>query len=242
MKTPICLCLALAGVSMCLQACDTKESPARPAAPAATSAAQATAPPPVAALPPPVAQQASADIDVAALQKQLGCSTSAGKQACRILAEFAEARRFTGDTPSGDGKWFGNAYTIEKKAEKNELMIFCAKRVGTAQIGPSDLPIRVGFGTLPEDKRAHGQRLAAALSRSDVVGKNNQALPFVKNFTPTGDRGVVPTSGASVRLIADETVYVREAAGQKVLLVRPSTRGSAAPGDGTYAELWLATW
>jgi hypothetical protein len=42
-------------------------------------------------------------------------------------------------------------------------------------------------------------------------------------------------------LISDETVYVRQGSGQKVLLVRPRT-GGGAPGDGTYAELWLAAW
>jgi hypothetical protein len=239
MKTPALLYLALAGGSFCLQACETKESPTRTAVSAAPAAA---APAPAAPLTDQTPQPASPDIDLAPLQKQLGCgATGAGKQACRILAEFAEARRFTGETPSGEGKWFGNAYTVEKKAEKTELMIFAAKRVGTGQIGPNDLPIRVGTGTLPEDKRAHGQKLASALSRADVVGRTNQALPYVKSFTPAGDRGVVATSGASVRLISDETVYVRQGSGQKVLLVRPRT-GGGAPGDGTYAELWLAAW
>jgi hypothetical protein len=240
MKTP--LCLALASVSLFGLGCDKKETPPAPAA-----SAVAPAPPPsVAVAPASPAQPPSADIDVATLQKHLSCQTTGtGKQACRILAEFAEARRFSGDTPSGEGKWFGFAYTVEKKAEKTDLMIFAAKKVGTAQIGPNDLPIRVGFGTMPEDKKAHGQKLAAALSRSDVVGKNNQAQPFVKSFVPTGDRGVVPTTGASVRLISDEVVYVREGPNHKILVVRPriSEPGApGAPGEGTYAELWLASW
>jgi hypothetical protein len=239
MKTPLCLCLVLAGGSLCLQACDKNESPSRPA----VSAAPSAAPPPPVPLPQPIAQAASPDIDVAQLQKQLGCSaTGIAKQSCRVLSEFAEARRFTGATPSGDGRWFGNAYVVDKKKEKTDLLIFAARRVGTSQIGPNDLPIRVAMGTIPDDKRDHGLKLASALSRSDVVGKTNQALPYVKAFAATSDRGVVPTSGASVRLISDETVYVREAAGQKVLLIRPASGTGAAPGDGTYAELWLASW
>jgi len=237
MKTPVYLCIVLACVS--LSACEKETPPPPPAA----SAKPPPPPPPAPAPTPTVQQAASPDVDVASLQKQLGCSTTGTvKQACRILAEFAQARRFTGETPSGDGKWFGYAYNVEKKAEKTELMIFASRRVPTSQIGPNDLPIRVGTGTLPEDKRAHGQKFASALSRSDVVGKLNQAQPYVKSFVPAGDRGVVATAGASVRLISDEVVYVREAEGQKVLFIRLSSNAKAAPGDGTYAELWLAAW
>jgi hypothetical protein len=237
MKTPLVLCLVLGSASFALQGCDKKEPAAAPAASASPSAA-----PPVPVATTPSVQPPAPDIDLDALQKQLGCPKSTAKEACRILDEFAQAARFTGATPSGDGKWFGRAYAVQNKREKAELMILAAKRVGTAEVGPGDLPIRVGTGTLPEDKRAHGEKLASALSRADVVGRANQALPYVKSFTPTGDRGVVPTSGASVRLISDENVYIREAAGQKVLMLHPSSGASAAPGDGTYAELWLAAW
>ena len=54
--------------------------------------------------------------------------------------------------------------------------------------------------------------------------------------------GVLPTAGPSVRLIADENVYLRQGAGRKVLMVRTAAAPSGAPGDGTYAELWSTTW
>jgi hypothetical protein len=238
MKTTLCPFVVLAGISLCLQACENKAQPVPPAASVAPVAAP-PAPAPVAQPP----QPASPDVDVAALQKQLGCSaTAVAKESCRILAEFAEGRRFTGETPSGEGRWFGNAYTVEKKKETTDLLILAAKRVGTSQIGPNDLPIRVALGTIPDEKRGHGQKLASALSRADVVGKTNQALPYVKSFAGASDRGVVATSGASVRLISDEVVYVRQVAGQKIIVLRPKSAAPAAPGDGTYAELWLAAW
>jgi len=52
------------------------------------------------------------------------------------------------------------------------------------------------------------------------------------------------TDGPSVRLIAEEATYVRQA-GQKVLVIKmkASVPGVVTPpGDGAYAELWAVTW
>jgi hypothetical protein len=135
----------------------------------------------------------------------------------------------------------GNAIVREKGAEKKQLMVLWAKRMPTAQVGPQDLPLKVGTGSLPDDVQEHGFKMVRALSQGDSPSKRNQAKPLVEAFIPTTTRGAVATAGASVRLISEESVYLRQE-GRKVLLFAPNLSQSATAGDGTYAEFWSSTW
>ena len=63
------------------------------------------------------APPAPADIDVNALSNDLKCSKTGPKQACRVIKEFAQAQRFTAQTPSGEGRWVGQVFTVEKGVE-----------------------------------------------------------------------------------------------------------------------------
>jgi hypothetical protein len=217
-------------------ACEKRPSPSAPAA----SAIAQPAPPTLQAAP-VRASQAPPDLDADALMKQLGCGAGKAKHACPILSEFARGARWTGETPSGEGRWFGNAYTLEKGSEKRAPVILLAKRAPTSQVGPSDLPIRVAVGSLPESTWRDAAKLITALSSSSNVSWHNPSVKYVREFSSTTDRGAVATAGASARLISDDAVYLRQGAGRKVLMVRIPT-GTAASGDGTYAELWATTW
>jgi hypothetical protein len=230
--------LVLFGLLAALGACSKPRSDSRPVASAAVSASEPAA---IASAPTPaVAHAAPPDLDVAALEKKLGCSGKKGHQACRLLADFARAERWPADPPSGHGRWVGNAIKIEKGAEKRVLLIFYAERVPTAQVAAGDLPVKIGTGSMPDELETHGTKLVNILSRGDVPTKKNHAAPFVDDFVPRESQGAINTTGRSVRLITDN-VFIRQG-NRKLYYVETKTGGSDEPGDGVYAELWLASW
>ncbi len=184
------------------------------------------------------------DLDVQALERQLHCPSGRHPRACRILREFAAASHGIGQVPSGQGRWMGSAYRVDKGREKADFVILAAMNVPASSVGPTDLPLRVAMGALPKDKRRDGRRLVRALSHSEMPPRSNKALPFVQAWTSENGRIAMATGGPSIRLIAEEATYVRQA-GQKALVIqmKPALPGVATfPGDGTYAELWPVTW
>jgi hypothetical protein len=219
-----------------LSGCEAKK-PKPSVASAAPSSVGAAMPPKVAEPPRPAPE----DIVLEPLLKSLKCDKKSKIDSCRILNEFAGATRFLPQTPAGEGRWVGNAFVREKGEEKRQLFLLWAKQVPTSQVNSGDLPIRVGTGTLSDDLVEHGFKMVRALSQGDQPSKHNQARPAVEAFVPTTHRGAVNTAGASVRLISEDSVYLRQV-GRKVLLVMPNQTQSAAAGDGTYAEFWRATW
>ncbi len=219
--------------------CEDKKQKATAASAAASATSVASVPEPnkVAEAPRP----APADIVLDPLLKDLKCDKKSKADSCRVLNEFAEATRWIVQTPAGEGRWIGQAFVRDKGVEKKQLLMLWAKTMPTSQVALGDLPVRVGTSTLADDLVEHGFKMVAAISRGDQPSKRNQARPEVESFVPATHRGAVNTAGASVRLISEETVYLRQV-GRKVLMVMPSQAQSAAPGDGTYAEFWRATW
>jgi hypothetical protein len=198
----------------------------------ATAVPEAAAPP----LPP--------DLDVHALERQLNCSGGKHGSACRILHEFGQATKGITQVPSGQGRWMGKTIRVEKGRERVELEVLAASNAPQGSVGPTELPLRVAMAPLPKDKRRDGAKLARALAHGDTVARTNKALPFVKDWTSDNGRIAMATDGPSVRLIAEEATYVRQA-GQKVLVIKmkAAVPGVAnTPGDGAYAELWAVSW
>lgn len=189
----------------------------------------------------PVAPAAPADMDVSALEKDLNCAKTGPKQACRVVKEFALAQRYTARTPSGEGRWIGRAFVVEKGVETEREIILWAKVVPTSQVGPGDLPIKVGYDFFPDELKTHAEKLVRTLGRGDSPSPMNQAFPYAKAFVPAKQRAMVNTAGQSVHVTSEESVYLRAKQPRLVYLVNTAS-GSAAPGDGMYAELWLADW
>jgi hypothetical protein len=179
------------------------------------------------------------DLDVEGLKKKLACGGSARRQACRILSEFGAASRFEPRIPSGEGRWIGNAYALEKETKQPELILLSVSQVPTSTVPAGELALRVGTGPMPDDKRDHGVKLANALARGDTVPKTNAAAPYVKAWKPADAQGTMNTSGNSIRLVAQEA-YLRLAAG-KVLVVQLKATKSGSP-EGIAGELWAASW
>src|SRR5262249_8768363 len=148
---------------------------------------------------------APADLEIEGLQKKVGCAGNTARPACRILGEFAAAGRFEPRMPSGEGRWIGNAYALEQASKPAELVMLSASQVPTATVPSGELALRVGTGSVPEDKRIHGAKLVNALARGDTVPKNNAAAPYVKNWKSPDAQGTMSTSLTSIRLVAQET-------------------------------------
>ncbi len=206
---------------------------------AASSATADVAPLPSVA---PVAPPAPADMDIAALERDLNCAKSHNKQACRILKDFSQGQRFTGHTPSGEGRWVGSAVIVENGVESERPVVLWAKQVPTSQVGPGDLAVKVGFDFFPDELNPHAEKLVRTLPRGDQPSPKNQAFPFAKTFVPAKQRVIVNTVGQSVHVTSEDSIYIRVKPPRSVLLINTSSSRSAAPGDGMYVELWLAVW
>lgn len=181
------------------------------------------------------------DLDVAALEQDLGCAKSSSPKACRILKDFSQAQRFTAKTPSGEGRWIGSAVSVEKGVETSRHLVLWAKQVPTSQVGPGDLPVKAGFDFIPVGLKLQSEKLMRALVRNADPPESNPAYQFAKAFVPARQRVMTATAGASVCLISEASVYLRTAPPRKVYLINPAP-STAAAGDGVYAELWLGDW
>ena len=192
-------------------------------------------------VPPPAPAVAPKDLDLAALERDLSCGKASRLQACRILKEFSQAQRFTAKTPSGAGRWIGAAVSVEKGVETPRHLVLWAKTVPLSQVGPGDLPIKAGFDFIPDGLKMQSEKLMRALVRSADPPESNPAYQFAKAFVPAQQRVLANTAGPSVHLTSEQSVYLRFAPPRKVYLVNPAP-GTAAAGDGVYAELWLGDW
>jgi hypothetical protein len=187
------------------------------------------------------------DIDLGQLEKTIGCAGPGGKKACAVIAEFGKAGRWTTNRPSGEERWFGHSYTIEKGAERDEYVSLVSRTVPTARVGKFDLPYMISCAPLPTDFQVDAAQLWSSMSHGirHRGSKKSPSNHYVETYTPTGERGVTNTAGASVVLItelSEDPAFIRRASMKRLLLVRPARGASADSGDGTYAEFWQATW
>jgi hypothetical protein len=233
------------GFASLLSACEDKPKVTT----AAASAAASTEQPEAAAEPTP----SPPDLDLAALRSKLGCAVQKGKKpqkggkgSCRLLEGFESAKRWDGRTPSGVGKYIGRGFHVLKGVETEEMFVLRVKTVPTAEVGPGEMPIKVGFDPLPDEHKLHGNKLVIALASGGVAGKRNQTLPYVEAYEPKKKEwGAVTTKGASVELfgeLSDDDIFVRKEGTKKLYFLRVAKGRTAADGDGTYAEFYLASW
>lgn len=222
--------------------CAKSEAPrAKPSAAAATAPAETeTAPSPATTSPPP----APIDLDTASLSRDLGCDGKApkSKHACAALQAFIGGSRWDPKAPSGISRYVGHSYAIEKGAETDTIVAFFAKVVPTAQVPAGYMPMLVGMDPLPKELINHGVKLTASLAREGSGSIHNQAMPWIEKHEPAKNYEVATTSGASVHLVAQDSIYLRELDRRRIAIVSPSRARDAMPGDGTYSELWLASW
>ena len=216
-----------------LSACDSssnRDSDAQVAAP--TAPAEQPAPPP-----PP----APRDVDAKAVLSNLDCPSTTLKNVCRLMEQFDTAGEWSWRKPAGEARWIGRAYRVEQGRESESLLLLWAGVIPTAQAGPGELPMAVGTGTVPDRLASHGEKLLLARSRGHNPSLKNQARPFVDSFKPTKTWRAMKSSGTSIVPIAAKATYVREKE-RRVYFIQLDEQQSARPGDGLYAEMWIATW
>jgi hypothetical protein len=187
------------------------------------------------------------DLDTKLLQQHLGCLHGRHGHACRIVREFSDGSRFGATIPSGGARWMGKAYRIDHGgAERADFAVVHAIGIPSANLGTADLPFKLGLDSLPKDKRKGAGKLLKALSHSERVPASNKTYPFVKDYVSDNARLAMATTGLSVRLLAEEAVFVRQSkVRQKLVVIRLKADASGAPlagADGTYADLWPVTW
>lgn len=221
-----------------LSACNEQTS-----APAAQSSAaptaQAAAPTATAeATPPPD------DLDVKALQKQLVCPADPKGGPCAILAAIASCKAWSGSTPSGDGRWIGRGHRVEDGKTTEEFTILRARRVPSNDVGPGQLPVKIGVADIAKAEGAayeQADRAIKAFSKHDIPSRGNAAVGFLERKDQWPEGFAMRTVGGQVYAQLEGGVFVCEGPKQQLIVVqRASTRGGKA--DGVYAEVWPTTW
>ena len=207
-------------------------------APASTSTSMAAPAATDPAPPPPP------DLDVAALQKALACPAGAKTGPCGVLAGFASCKAWSGEVPSGDGRWLGRGFEVDGKTTTEQVTVLRARRVPTGDVGPGQLPARVALGAIDKETGSpfkEADKAIRAMERSDVPPKGNAAIEHLKGITQWSEAFVTRTAGGQVYGLSHGGLYACEGPKRELYVVRrASTR--AGTGDGLYATLWGATW
>jgi hypothetical protein len=216
--------------------------------PASSSTAVLVASGPGASTTTPVPQSFPVDLNETELTGKLDCKSGKVKNACGVWEEFRKAtnQRFTGKSPSGESRWFGKAYVVDKGIERTEYTLLVSRPVPTMQVCPSCLAYVIATAPIPDELTQEAVALWRRMSSSRHRGnQKNLSFKFLESYVPKGEQGAINTSGMSVQLIAgpsEEIGYLRQPELKKLLLVRRDRGLDATPGDGTYAEFWQAIW
>lgn len=187
-----------------------------------------------------------ADLDLTEVMRALGCGARSAKMHCSVLAEFATAGRFTGETPSGESRWLGRAYRIESGVERAEFLLLHCHKVPTAKVHPGSLPLTFSTSSLPVEVQVEAKRMWTSLSHGrHRANRRNLAFQFIEQYQPRTELGLIETTGTSLRSLgelSDDAIYLRQPSLKRLLLVQPARQVRSRAGDGTYAEFWQATW
>lgn len=204
-------------------------------------------PPPAASSAPPALDTvaaAPADLDIKGLQKQLACPADPKSGPCAILAAFASCTQWSASTPSGDGRWIGRAHRVESGKTTEEFAVFRARRVPANEVGPGQLPLKIGIDTIAKSEGAAWEQAEKAIkpfSRHDVPPKGNAAVEYLKRKDNWPEGFTLRTAGGQVYVVLEGGAFVCQGQHQQLLVVhRAATRGGK--GDGLYAEVWPSSW
>jgi hypothetical protein len=226
-----------------LVACDPSGSVTGPApqsssVPALPSAVSTT-PPALDTVP-----TAPADLDIKGLQKQLACPAEPKNGPCSVLASFGSCIQWNASTPSGDGRWIGKGYRVEGAKTSDEFVVFRARRMPQNEVGPGQLPLKIGIADISKADGAAFEQADKAIrqfARHDVPPRGNAAVEFLKRKDTWPEGFVNRTAGGQVYVVLEGGAFVCQGTHQQLIVVhRASTRGAKA--DGLYAEVWPSSW
>jgi hypothetical protein len=233
--------LLLAYLPLAVLACTS----GKPSDGASTASAPASAPPVASSAAPAVpAAPPPDDLDVGELQKALKCAADAKSGPCALLAKIADCKPWGASVPSGDGRWLGRAFVVDAGKATDGFAVLRLKQVPLVDVGPGQLPVKIGFAQLTKDDGAafdQADRAIRSYERGDVPQKSNAALEHLKQRATWPDAYAVRTVKGNVYGIAQGGLFACQGPRQQLIVVqRAATRGSG--GDGLYAELWATSW
>lgn len=203
-------------------------------------------PPAVSTAPPALdtAPTSPEDLDIKGFQKQLACPAEPKSGPCAVLAAYAACTPWNATTPSGDGRWIGRGHRVEGGKTTEEFTVFRARRVPQNEVGPNQLPLKVGIADIAKSEGAaweQAERAIKAFSKHDVPPRGNAAVEFLKRKDNWPEGFVLRTAGGQAYVVLEGGAFVCQGAHQQLIVVhRASTRGGKA--DGVYAEVWPSSW
>lgn len=213
--------------------------------PGATTAGgtQASASAPKKKAPPKKAMAAPEPLDVAALIKALKCRPKAPGP-CAVLRAFQQCIAFNPVTASGDGRWLGRSFITKDGSFVDEFGVLRSRRVGTSEVAPGQLPAKIAFDRIPDDRgaeRRHAVKALRAFNRGDIPTRTNQAVRYLKARNDWSEHYAMQAGKNQVYVQTDNGTYLCARNDQRLLVVQ--RRGAAATStDGTYATLWPVSW
>ena len=223
-------CLAVAAI-----ACDN----GKPAAGVASATASSTTTAKPKTPPKPVLKPKA--LDVPALQKSLKCGAG-GRGACAVLSALANCKPWAQRSP--DMRWMGEAFVVKGGVPSQAVALMRARRVGTADVSPGQLPFKLAVEPLAADREVentHAKKAIREFKRGDVARPTNQAVRYAKDkatwsesFAMQAEQNQIylaNTGGGFLCLLADRRVVVVDHAGNKT-----------QPADGLYAIMWPVSW
>jgi hypothetical protein len=227
-RSALVLALALLG-------CD------KPAPSAGASATASAAPVPTTEAAPAVAPP---DLDLAAQQRALKCGGEGKTGACGVLARMASCTAWNPVVPSGDGRWLGRGWVVEGGKTTDQITLVRTRRVGTSEVSPGQLPVRVSVTDLPKSEGAaydHAERAIKAFERADVPPRGSPTPDYVNRRTDWPEASALRTTGGNVYAMTNGGTYVCQGPNRALLVVQRAPAAGAS-GDGLYAELWPTSW
>lgn len=137
----------------------------------------------------------------------------------------------------------GHGYVVKKGKFEEELTLFRTRRVPSSEVGPGQLPVKLGLTYLPSEHNAHATaaRAIRQFARHDVPPRKNPAVTYTNELKDWPEFSAIHTESKHVYMVFEGGAFLCTGAKQQLVLIkRAATRGSV--GDGLYAELWATSW
>lgn len=193
----------------------------------------------------PEIQAAPPDLDVAGLQRAIGCLSVAkdpGKdlsRACEVLArvESCSALPTDSDLPADEQRYVGHATRVVGGAAEGVVALARLRRVPQPSVGPGQLPFRIGIAVVDRASPANRDlgELATALDGGQLV-TGPAGLKAVEQHEAWPEAFATRTARGHAYIIAHGGGYACQGKrGELVIVQRAASRTS--PIDGVYA--WL---
>lgn len=230
--------IALSGVAI-LGGCGPSSGGASSSSPATSAAPKPT----VASASPEPARPPPDDLDLAPIEKALGCGGKSATGPCRIVVGAKSCKPWSGLSPSGDGRWFGKSYALAAGKTTESYVVLRSRTVPSSEVGPGQVPARIAIDSIAAEgaMATAAERTLHAYEHHDVPTKGNPFPPLVKEKSDFSENPAMPTVKKQVVVLSTEQTFICEGEAQQLFAITPSASG-AAKGDGHYAEVWPTSW